>query len=80
MKQGEQYNYAIIKINHRSHTYSTIDVVKGESAAASLAQRRKKELTQEERDSGWSCYAERTTQPVTYKPVVGRPFKRGRGK
>jgi hypothetical protein len=80
MKQGEQYNYAIIKINHQTHVYTTLEVVKGESFAASLAERRRNELTQEERDSGWSCYAERTTEAVTYKPVVRRPQKPDRRK
>lgn len=79
MLQGEQYNYAIIKINHQTHTYSTIEVVKGESLAASRAEYHKQRLPQEERDAGWSCYAERTTQPVSYKPAVRRAFKRDRG-
>ena len=80
MRQGEQYNYAIIKINHQTHTHSTLDVVKGESLASSLAERHKRELTQEERDAGWSCYAERTTEPVWHKPTARRPLKRDRGK
>jgi hypothetical protein len=80
MKQGEGYNYAIIKINHQTHVYSTLEVVKGESFAASLAERRRGELTQEERDTGWSCYAERTTNPITHRPVVRRQVKRDRGK
>ncbi len=80
MKRGEQYNYAIIKINHQTHTHSTIEVVKGESLAVSRAERYKNGLTQEERDAGWSCYAERTTLPVSYKPPVAYAYKRDRGK
>jgi hypothetical protein len=76
MKNGEQYNYAIVKINHQTHASSIVDVVKGESSAASAADRYKSELTQEERDSGWSCYAERTTMPVWSKPAVRRELKR----
>jgi hypothetical protein len=30
MKQGGQYNYEIVKINHQTHVYSILEVVKGE--------------------------------------------------
>ncbi len=65
MKQGEQYNYEIVKINHQTHVHSILEVVRGESLGASRAERYKNRLTQEERDAGWSCYAQRTTKPVS---------------
>jgi len=78
MRDGEDVNYAIIKTNHQTHAHSKIDVVKGQTYAASLAERRKNELTQEERDAGWSCYAERTTDAV-WSPTPHRPAARKRG-
>jgi hypothetical protein len=78
MKQGENYNYEIVKINHRTHTHSVLEVVKGESLAIGRAERYKSKLTPEERDAGWSCYAGRTTKPVSYRPDPSRgPLKRG---
>jgi hypothetical protein len=80
MKQGEQYNYEIVKINHQTHVYSILEVVKGESLGISRAERYKSRLTQEERDAGWSCDAERTAKPVSYKPPAEPgPYKRDRG-
>jgi hypothetical protein len=80
MLQGEKYNYAIIKINHRTGTHSVEDVIKGQSAAAVAAERNRSRLTDGERQAGWSYYAERTTQAVWHKPVARRPLKRDRGK
>ena len=51
MKQGEQYNYQIVKINYKNHTHSILEVVKGESLGATRAERYKSRLTQEERDA-----------------------------
>lgn len=80
MLQGEKYNYAIIKINHQTGTHSVEDVVKGQSAAAGIAERNRSRLTEEERQAGWSYYAERTTQTAWHKPVARRALKRDRGK
>jgi hypothetical protein len=80
MLQGEKYNYAIIKINHKTGKHSVEDVVKGQSVAAGIAERNRSRLTEEERQAGWSYYAERTTQAVWHKPVVRRALKRDRGK
>jgi hypothetical protein len=58
MKQGEQYNYEIVKINHQTHVYSILEVVRGESLEVSRAERYKNGLTQEERDAGgWPIQA-----------------------
>jgi len=85
LKRGEQYNYKIVKINHRTHVFSTVSVVKGESTAAHIADRRAEKLTEEERAAGWSFYAERTTEPVWHKKprtrvVSKRVGRRDRGR
>jgi hypothetical protein len=80
MLQGEKYNYAIIKTNHRTGAHSVEDVVKGESVAAGIAERNRGRLTDEERQAGWSFYAERTTQAVWHKPVARGSLKGPSGK
>ena len=69
MVQDEKSNYAIIRINHRTHVVSTVDIVKGQLAGAAVVERRERELTEPEKDAGWSFYAERTTRRVWSTPV-----------
>lgn len=78
LKRGEQYNYKIVKINHRTRVHSVVDVVKGESVAVHIADRRTQKLTEEERAAGWSFYAERTTEPVSHKKPRSRAGVRRR--
>jgi len=78
--QGEKYNYEVIKTNHQTHAYSVVEIVKGQSFAASRADYHRNRLTPEERDVGWSFYTERTTKAVTYKPPAPQPLKRDRTK
>lgn len=80
MRQGELYNYEIVKINHKTHANSVVEVVKGESLAASRADYHRDRLTKEEIDVGWGIFAQRTTAPVTFRPASRRPLKRDRGK
>jgi hypothetical protein len=80
MRQGEKYNYEIVKTNHRTYANSVLEVVKGESLSASRVNYYRDRLTPEENDAGWGVYAQRTTAPVTYRPSAQRPLKRDRGK
>ena len=76
MRQGENYNYEIIKTNHQGQ-HSREGVIKGETAASEYAESLTSRLTQEERDEGWSYYARRTTMPVTIHPTLPRNLKPG---
>jgi len=79
MRQGDEYNYEIVKTNHRGASL-VVEVVRGQSFGASRAEHHNSRLTAEEREDGWSVYAQRTTASVTYKPMPRRPMKRDRGK
>ena len=80
MKQGEDRNYQIVKTNHQTNINIVVEVVRGESLGASLANYYRDKLTQEEKDSGLSYYSEPTTRPVTYISSERRPSKPNRGK
>jgi hypothetical protein len=79
MKQGEQYNYKIVKVNHRTHVSSVVEVVKGESVAVHIAERLDEKRTEEEIAAGWSFYADRTTAPVSRKKRRIRVVRRREG-
>jgi hypothetical protein len=87
MKQGEKYNYAIIKQNFRTfETAATVDIVKGLSAAERAVEYHDRQLSDEEKDAGWRHFQKRTTDAVRHKLVKrpssksGRRAKTGRGK
>jgi len=61
MLQGENYPYKIIRTNHRGAS-ETVAVVMGISAAERAVADCNMRLTPDEKEAGWSCYQERTTQ------------------
>ena len=69
MLKGEDYNYAIIRINHRTNVALTVDIVNGQLASAAVIERRLGELTESEKKAGWSFRAERTTRRAWSKPI-----------
>ena len=78
MLQGEKYPYEIIKQNFRTGQGSQlVEVVKGESAAQSLANSFTAKLSQEERDAGWTHGINRTTRTPTIYPRRARDLKPG---
>jgi hypothetical protein len=80
MRQGENYNYEIVKINHHTHSCTVVGVVRGESAADGYARSYTAALSKEEREAGWGHFIQRTTssvtihqsRPVSRKPGAGR--------
>ena len=62
MRQGEAYAYEIVRHNHTSDGYTTVGVVKGESAAERAVHYYNQRLTAEEKGAGWSNFAQRTTK------------------
>ena len=69
MLQGEKYPYEIIKHNFATlEGHEVVGVVKGESAAQSLAESYEAKLTPEERAAGWSYFIQRTTRKPMIRP------------
>jgi hypothetical protein len=79
VREGENYNYAIIRTNHRSGVGAAVGVVKGETAAAEWVRTYRSRLTQEEVAEGWGYYSQRTTDSVTIRPATTRNLKPGSG-
>jgi hypothetical protein len=75
MLQGEKYPYEIIRHNQRTTGQQTVDVVRGESAAESAVRRFNEKLTAEEKEAGWSHFAQRTTKKPWPKPAHTRAYK-----
>jgi hypothetical protein len=75
MLQGEKYPYEIIRHNHRAPGSQTVDVVRGESAAESAVRLFNEKLTAEEKEAGWSHFAQRTTKKPWPKPPRTRAYK-----
>ncbi|MGD0793071.1 MAG: hypothetical protein ABR920_14995 [Terriglobales bacterium] len=62
-------NYEIIlHNNHPGHGSTTIDIVRGMDAARESCERHNGQLTQEQRDEGWSHFTEPTTKKPWSKP------------
>jgi hypothetical protein len=62
MRDGEKYPYAIFRHNLRTLEGSTkVAVVMGQTRASQAVNYHDSKLTRDERDSGWSHYAMRTT-------------------
>jgi hypothetical protein len=78
MLQGENYPYEIIRHNHRTYAGSeTVDIVRGLSAAAAAERRFNERLTAEEKEAGWSHFAQRTTKKPGPKPSQTHAYKSG---
>jgi len=81
MLQGEEYPYEIIKHNSATLQGSqVVGVVKGESAAQSLAESFTAKLSQEERDAGWRHFIQRTTRRPAVRPRRAVGLKAGSSK
>jgi len=62
-------NYEIIlHNNHPGHGTTTLDIVRGIDAATESVGRHNGLLTQEQRDEGWTHYAEPTPKKAWSKP------------
>jgi hypothetical protein len=80
MLHGEKYPYAILRTNHKGSS-QTMDVVRGQSAAERAVEFHNLKLTAEERQEGWSHFAERTTKkPWPRPPRTLSAFKPGGSK
>jgi hypothetical protein len=76
MRQGENYNYEIVKINHQTHSCTVVGVVRGESVADEYARSYTAALSQEDREAGWGHFIQRTTSGVTIhqnRPAARKP-------
>ena len=64
MREGENYNYEVIRNNQgRPNTINpTVDIVRGDSAAARAVERFDKELSEDERKAGVWHFSQRTTK------------------
>lgn len=81
MKEGEDYNYEIVKHNFSTLSGSIrVGVVKGRTRAELTVDSFNRKLTAEEKEAGWSHFLQRTTLPVTLKPLKRRPLKPGGGR
>jgi hypothetical protein len=81
LRQGEEYPYEIIRHNFQLLEGSTtVDIVRGESAAELAVERFDRQLTDEERKAGWSHFSQRTTKQPWPKPKRPAYYKPGRSK
>jgi len=70
LKQGAKYNYEIIRQNLKTLTPSrSVLVVMGDVAAEIAVEQYDRNLSDRDREAGWSYFSQRTTKPVTSKAV-----------